>query len=252
MIGSLDCMHWPWKNCPTALQGTFGRGDHHGQPTIVLEAVASRDLWIWHAYFGAAGSSNDINVLNDGHLFNDVISGRDYAVDYEINGNRYERPYYLVDSIYPNWSRFVKTVRHPVQLKHKLFAKVQEGARKDVERAFGVLQARWHIISRPARVWDRYTISDIMHTCIILHNMIVEEERDKYERGAEEWYNEPPPDIPDWTPPELWFHGGPLPYQMYVAVRGQLKNDTLCRRLQEDLIEHIWDRFGADYNPDSD
>jgi hypothetical protein len=197
---------------PTALQGTFGRGDHHGRPTIMLEAVASRDLWIWHAYFGSAGSNNDINVLNDGHLFDEVISGRDYTVEYEVNGNRYTQPYYLVDGIYPNWSRFVKTIRRPKEDKHKLFAKFQEGARKDVERAFGVLQARWHIISRPARVFDRFSLSNIMHTCIILHNMIVEEERDRYANGAEDWYNEPPPNMPDWTPHERWHGGGPLSY----------------------------------------
>jgi hypothetical protein len=37
-----------------------GRGKH---PTIILEAVASFDLWIWHTYFGMPGSCNDINVL---------------------------------------------------------------------------------------------------------------------------------------------------------------------------------------------
>ncbi|XP_068309908.1 uncharacterized protein [Pyrus communis] len=61
MIGSLDCMHWEWKNCPTAWAGQFkGR---HNKPTIVLEAVASYDTWIWHAFFGIPGSNNDINVL---------------------------------------------------------------------------------------------------------------------------------------------------------------------------------------------
>lgn len=44
MLGSLDCMHWVWKNCPTAWHGTH-RG-HHNKPTLILEAVASRDLWI--------------------------------------------------------------------------------------------------------------------------------------------------------------------------------------------------------------
>ncbi|XP_013632977.1 PREDICTED: uncharacterized protein LOC106338579 [Brassica oleracea var. oleracea] len=53
MIGSIDCMHWEWKNCPTAWKGQYTRGS--GKPTIVLEAVASQDLWIWHAFFGLPG-----------------------------------------------------------------------------------------------------------------------------------------------------------------------------------------------------
>ena len=44
--------------------------------------------------------------------------------------------YYLADSIYPNWSTFVKTIPCPQGLKKKHFAKAQELARKDVERAF--------------------------------------------------------------------------------------------------------------------
>jgi hypothetical protein len=54
MLGSIDCMHWEWKNCPIAWQGQFRRGDH-AKPSIKLEAVTSQDLWIWHAYFGTAG-----------------------------------------------------------------------------------------------------------------------------------------------------------------------------------------------------
>jgi hypothetical protein len=27
---------------------------HHHTPTIILEAVASKDLWIWHAFFWVA------------------------------------------------------------------------------------------------------------------------------------------------------------------------------------------------------
>ncbi|KAM6574457.1 uncharacterized protein LOC115696361 [Cannabis sativa] len=71
MLGSLDCMHWKWKNCPTAWGGQYaGRS---GSPTIILEAVADYDLWIWHAYFGLPRSNNDINVLEASHLFPNLV-----------------------------------------------------------------------------------------------------------------------------------------------------------------------------------
>ncbi|XP_018510902.2 uncharacterized protein LOC103846225 [Brassica rapa] len=53
MIGSIDCMHWEWKNCPTAWKGQYTGGS--GKPTIVLEAVALQDLWIWHVFFRLPG-----------------------------------------------------------------------------------------------------------------------------------------------------------------------------------------------------
>uniref|UniRef100_A0A0D2ZQI5 No apical meristem-associated C-terminal domain-containing protein n=1 Tax=Brassica oleracea var. oleracea TaxID=109376 RepID=A0A0D2ZQI5_BRAOL len=77
IIGSIDCMHWEWKNCPTAWKGQYSRGS-------------------------------------------------------------------------------------------------------DVERAFGVLQARFAIVKNPALFWDKVKIGKIMRVCIMLHNMIVENERDGY------------------------------------------------------------------------
>jgi hypothetical protein len=48
-----------------------------------------------------------------------------------------------------------------------------------MERAFGVLQSRWAIISIPAWFWSPKDMVAIMQTCVILHNMIVEDgERD--------------------------------------------------------------------------
>ncbi|CAN1292680.1 hypothetical protein LINPERPRIM_LOCUS21684 [Linum perenne] len=61
MIGSIDCMHWEWKNCPTVWAGQYN--GYKRKPTIVLEAVALYDTWIWHAFFGTPGSNNDINTL---------------------------------------------------------------------------------------------------------------------------------------------------------------------------------------------
>lgn len=59
--------------------------------------------------------------------------------------------YYLADGIYPEWSTLVKTIPAPRGNKNKYFAQQQERVRKDVERAFGVLQARFAIVRGPAR-----------------------------------------------------------------------------------------------------
>ena len=72
MLGSIDCMHWEWKICPTTWNGQFCQCDH-GKSIIVLKVVTSQDLWIWHAFFGVASSNNDINVINQFDVFNDVL-----------------------------------------------------------------------------------------------------------------------------------------------------------------------------------
>nr|KAJ0222947.1 hypothetical protein LSAT_V11C200054370 [Lactuca sativa] len=45
MFDSLDCTHVAWGKCPNAWCGQFTRGDLD-EPTIILEAIASQDLWI--------------------------------------------------------------------------------------------------------------------------------------------------------------------------------------------------------------
>ncbi|XP_019200113.1 PREDICTED: putative nuclease HARBI1 [Ipomoea nil] len=144
MLGSLDCMHWTWKNCPTAWAGQYaGRS---GEPTIILEAVADYDLWIWHAHFGMPGSNNDINVLEGSYLFSNLANGIAPPCHYVIHGQQYHTGYYLTDGIYSKWSTLVQTIHEPRGPKNKLFAMMQEACRKDVERAFGVLQLRFSIV----------------------------------------------------------------------------------------------------------
>ncbi|XP_047315282.1 uncharacterized protein LOC124919157 [Impatiens glandulifera] len=186
MLGSIDCMHWRWKNCPTAWKGMFT--GHCHEPTIILKAVASYDLWIWHAFFGLPGSHNDINVLERSHVFSEITSGEGYPVDYSINGHNYNMWYYLADGIYPPWATFVKSIPLPMNRKTKHFTAAQESARKDVERAFSVLQARFAIVRGPARYFDRDTLNKIMMACIIMHNIIVEDERELH----------PQPDISEY------------------------------------------------------
>jgi len=95
-------MHWEWANCPTARHGMY-KG-HKGKPTVILEAVATEDLRIWHAFFGMPGSHNDINVLQRSPLFDDLANGRAPEVEFNVNGNTYSLGYYLSDGIYLDWA----------------------------------------------------------------------------------------------------------------------------------------------------
>jgi hypothetical protein len=92
-----------------------------------------------------SGSCNDINVLHRSPLFARLAAGEAPPVNFEVNGHQYNMEYYLADGIYPQWATFVKTISKPRGNKRIRFAQAQESERKDVERDFGALQARWEL-----------------------------------------------------------------------------------------------------------
>ena len=71
----------------------------------------------------------------------------------------------------------MQTIPQPQNRKKKYFAMKQESCRKDVKCAFGVLQSRFAIVVGPTRFWSKNVLHDIMTACIIMHNMIIEDER---------------------------------------------------------------------------
>uniref|UniRef100_A0A0D3CJ63 DDE Tnp4 domain-containing protein n=1 Tax=Brassica oleracea var. oleracea TaxID=109376 RepID=A0A0D3CJ63_BRAOL len=242
MIESIDCMHWEWKNCPTAWKGQYSRGS--GKPTIVLEAVASYDFGIWHAFFGLPGTLNDINVLDRSPVFDDIIQGYAPNVTFSVNGRQYHMAYYLTDGIYPKWATFIQSISLPQAPKAVLFAQRQEAVRKDVERAFGVLQARFAIVKNPVLFWDKVKIGKIMRACIILHNMIVEDERDGYSlnhvsesfQGEENGSSHVDRDIDRDIPSNI---------ANMMDARARIRDNPIHHQLKYDLVEHIWDKFGG-------
>nr|XP_043620103.1 uncharacterized protein LOC122591946 [Erigeron canadensis] len=140
-----------------------------------MEAMASQDLWIWHALFGPPGSLNDINVMQQSPLFLPERMGIAPNCPFTVNGHTYKRGYYLVDGIYLVWSTFVKAYKYPTDPKEKMFKKAQESARKDVERVFGVLKQKWGILARPFRQRSIKTIRNLVYACVIMHNMIIKD-----------------------------------------------------------------------------
>ena len=183
MIGSLDCMQTKWKNCPIEWQGCF-KGQSKGMSTIVLEAGCDHHLWFWHMSYGYPGSLNDVNVLESSPLLERLIDGsfvrteRDSGVvPFHIEGTRqpFDHTYFLCDGIYPRYSRFIKTIKPAIGEADKNFAMWQEGARKDIERAFGVLQCRWKAMTYPIQRSDLEGACSLTACCLIMHNMCVED-----------------------------------------------------------------------------
>ena len=159
MLGSLDCTHVGWAMCPTAWRGQFHRGD----------------LWFRHAFFGVAGSNNDLNVIDQSPLFDDLIDRVEPPQSFYANNVNFKYDYYLVDVIYNKWATLVQAFSSQLEDKRKYFTKKQESASKDIERAFGVLKKRFALIANPIIFCTRERIMDVVYTCIILHNMILED-----------------------------------------------------------------------------
>jgi hypothetical protein len=103
---------------------------HVKEPIVILEAVASHDLWILYAIFGLPGSNNDINVLHISYFFDRLAQGEAPAVKYALNGHNYDMDYYLADGIYPNWSTFVKTIKALGKFEGKTFCYCSRGSEK--------------------------------------------------------------------------------------------------------------------------
>lgn len=243
MLGSLDCMHWQWKNCPKAWKGQFqGKS---GEATIILEAIASQDLWIWHCFFGVPGSNNDINVLNRSPLISQLISSNFPLIEYEIEGRKRSQGYFLTDGIYPRWSVFVQTITEPHGEKKAYFSRKQEAARKDVERAFGVLQSRFHILAQPSRLWSSKKMENVVSASVIIHNMIVEERRNestvlnrtsRFNTTIEEEYETSRNDF-------IYSHTeSVVPGSLADILRRtrNLQDEKEHLQLRSDLTEHLW------------
>jgi hypothetical protein len=119
---------------------------------MALLGCFSYDRWIWRTFFGLHVSHNDINVLEHSSIFTELAQERAPLVNYSINGHHYTVGYHLADGIYPQWSTFKKTISAQIGTKRQHFVRVHEACRKDVECAFGILQARFSIVRGLARI----------------------------------------------------------------------------------------------------
>ena len=179
-------------------------------------------------------------MLERSYIFNELAEGRAPAVHYSINGHDYTIGYYLTDGIYPKWATFVKTILTPQGQMYKLFTVVQEACRKDVERAFRVLQARFAIIRGPAQFFNLETLQKIMKACIILHNVIVKDERDDNEVIDLDYEQNDGVD----NPPLQVLCEQSDEFLSYIERHECIRDREIHFQLQSKIIEHLWQLQG--------
>ncbi|XP_040989005.1 uncharacterized protein LOC121236634 [Juglans microcarpa x Juglans regia] len=139
--------------------------------------------------------------------------------------------YYLANGIYPKWSTFVKTIPSPRGNKKKHFTAVQESARNDVEHAFGVLQQRFAILHGPSRMFKIKYLTNIMKVCVILHNMIIENEHDDNLVPNIE-YDQLDDEVPKLS------RNRTTELMDFIQCHHQIKDMSAHHQLQAYLIEH--------------
>ncbi|CAL9000539.1 unnamed protein product [Prunus brigantina] len=120
-------------------------------------------------------------------------------------------------------------------------------------KCFGILQARWAIITGAARILDEEVIRSIMMTCIILHNMIME---DKYDYDAPEVFKPNPMNTTLTRIYERLMGPNRQPMEHEPLIRDGRYNNPMIDHYQEmqssyvherrqvDLIEHLWEMKG--------
>ncbi|KAL7483215.1 hypothetical protein ACHAW6_008867 [Cyclotella cf. meneghiniana] len=123
---------------------------------------------------------NDINIFNASPFNENLMNGvfdfkEDFSgvVPYKIGNEEFEKMFILVDAIYPLYSRFLKGVKQPISQQEFLFTALQESARKDVERAFGIFKSQRKFVEDEIHLHDLTKISLQMNTYLILHNILV-------------------------------------------------------------------------------
>lgn len=141
---------------------------------ITLEAIADDRLYLCHAFFGIAGWNNYTSVFELSTIVASMAN-KTYPLpcQYNIDNVIRIKPYWLSNWIYPKAPCFLHFIVNASIEDESYSANCREGRRKDIERTFAVLQAKFHIISLPSRLWSKSDIHTIMYAYIILYNMFV-------------------------------------------------------------------------------
>ena len=252
-MSSTDGVHLSWQACP-AMDHNMHVGKDH-EPTLGYQATVNHKKQFTAFSPSLEGGRNDmtaakyyqhISDLRDGKFTTKLVLHRN-----TVNGESSEtidsfKLFTLVDGGYHHWMSLMCGLKIPSTEAEGRYTAQMESVRKDVECAFGILKKRF-LCLRHILFQERYQIDKMVHTCVIIHNMLLKHDGylDKWSFGSkwDEAAGEltPEEDIEDDWPLEdrakqaIFHHTN---FQMAVARNHQRKVPT-----EQMEVEHGWYGF---------
>ena len=172
IMGAIDGCHIEINAPPDNHEDYFNRKQHY---SVNLQGIVDSNLKFIHASVGYPGSIHDARVLRLSGLYElaeneQILSGPTC----NINGTEI-RPLLAGDSAYPltNWLVKPYPDRGRLTPEQRKFNVKFSALRSVVERAFGMLKARWRIALKKVEQKTSTLKKTVIAACV-LHNICIE------------------------------------------------------------------------------
>lgn len=181
------CKKWEFPNCIGAIDGKHIRikCPHHSGTmffnykhyfSIVLQGVADADYKFITIDVGSFGKQSDGGTFRTSSLFDALQNGQlNIPDDRELPETSSVMPYVFVgDEAYPLMRNLLRPYnRKMLDADREYFNMRLSRARRVIECAFGIINAKWRILWKPIETFPD-TADIIVKAICILHNTIID------------------------------------------------------------------------------
>jgi hypothetical protein len=179
-IGSTDCFHLFWDRCPAQLKIDCRNG-RSKRCTLVWSISNDHHRKIYSVTDPFHGCASDKTIqLYDGFLRSvhektePLFANARYTL-FDEAGRPEERvgAWILCDNGYHKFETMQCPISHCTTQAEVIFREVLESSRKPTECVIGILKQRFWMLKHALRMRSKQDIANVVHTCAILHNMLL-------------------------------------------------------------------------------
>ena len=189
-IGSTDCVHIRWEQCPSVWASAYRNGKN-SYASIAYEMTVSHSKKFQATTTGHYGTTSDKTIVKFDGFVQQVRLQRKYTnaeFDLQVGPKEWiteKGVYLLVDGGYHKWRIMQCPIKHTTEVDKIRWSEFAESIRKDVECSFGILKKRFQLLKIGINWHKKTDIDDAVFSCVTIHNML--HEFDGYD---ERWENE--------------------------------------------------------------